>query len=94
MPSGAPTPASVPPPNRGAVGGEASDLRILVANGDTLTEIAERYYGNAGPRVLETIRDANPWLRDPDVLWVGKLVRLPGIHAADGGRAATDTAPP
>ncbi len=89
-PSEAPTPVGVPSP----IAGAASDLRILVTSGDTLTEIAERYYGNAGPRVLETIKDANPWLRDPDVLWVGKLVRLPGIQGGDEGRAAAEHLPP
>jgi phage tail protein X len=57
-------------------------VRVRVTEGDTLTELAVRYYGNAGPRVLEAIRDANPWLRDPDILWKGKIVTLPGARVA------------
>jgi general secretion pathway protein A len=61
---------------------EPGPVRVRVTEGDTLTELAVRYYGNAGPRVLEAIRDANPWLRDPDILWKGKIVTLPGARVA------------
>jgi len=46
--------------------------------GDNLTTIAFHYYGSASPRVLAAIRAANPWLDDPDVIWVGKELVLPG----------------
>ena len=68
-----------------------TDVQVRVTSGDNLTEIARRYYGSAGPRVLEAIKDANPWMRDPDVLWVGKVVVLPGAQGLP--HVAGDDAP-
>ncbi|MEO6030181.1 MAG: AAA family ATPase [Candidatus Binatia bacterium] len=53
--------------------------RIRVSEGDNLTELARHYYGNATPRTLAAIRAANPWLDDPNVIWVGKVLVLPVI---------------
>jgi general secretion pathway protein A len=58
-------------------------LTIRVTDGDTLTDLAVHYYGSASPRVLATIRAANPWLDDPDVLWSGKLLTLPSPRVRD-----------
>ncbi len=55
----------------------ADALTVRVTDGDTLTDLAVHYYGSASPRTLATIRAANPWLDDPDVLWSGKLLTLP-----------------
>ncbi len=52
-------------------------IRIRVNEGDTLTDLAVRYYGNASPRVLALLKAANPWLDDPNVLFAGKLLTLP-----------------
>jgi phage tail protein X len=77
----APTPdATVTPARRQA---RSSDLRVRITSGDTLTDLASHYYGSAGSRVLETIRDANPWLRDPDIIWIGKTLILPAPRATD-----------
>lgn len=61
----------------------ANQLTIRVTDGDTLTDLAVHYYGSASPRVLATIRAANPWLDDPDVLWSGKLLTLPPPRVRD-----------
>jgi general secretion pathway protein A len=65
-------------------------LIVRVSDGDTLTDLARRYYGSAGPRVLATIKAANPGLDDPDVLWAGKVLVLPpprleGVESQVGG---------
>ncbi len=61
----------------------SSDLKVRITSGDTLTDLASHYYGGAGSRVLETIREANPWLSDPDVIWVGKMLILPAPRVTD-----------
>jgi phage tail protein X len=71
--------------------GSADDLVVRVHDGDTLTDLAVLYYGNASPRVLAMIRSANPWLDDPDVLWAGKSLRLPGAHAAAGAMPSPES---
>jgi nucleoid-associated protein YgaU len=60
-----------------------SPLTVRVTDGDTLTDLAVHYYGNATPKTLATIRAANPWLDDPDVLWSGKLLTLPPPRLRD-----------
>jgi general secretion pathway protein A len=62
--------------------------RVRVREGDNLTTIALRYYGSASPRTLATIRAANPWVDDPDVIWVGKELVLPGTPAAGASSPA------
>lgn len=64
----------------------SGELRVRVSDGDTLTDLARRYYGSAGPRVLATIKDANPGLEDPDILRVGEVLVLPPPHL-DGGES-------
>ena len=77
-----PTPSSEPTPEpRGT--GLANQITIRVTDGDTLTDLAVHYYGSASPRVLATIRAANPWLDDPDLLWSGKLLTLPPPRTRD-----------
>ena len=56
---------------------QTSDVTVRVAAGDTLTDLAMRYYGNASARVLASIRAANPWLDDPNVILVGRTLVLP-----------------
>lgn len=71
-------PTSIPDPTPEPIATVSADqLTIRVTEGDTLTDLAVHYYGSASPRVLATIRAANPWLDDPDVLWSGKLLTLP-----------------
>jgi phage tail protein X len=77
-------------PRAGVQTSEGSgELRIRVSEGDTLTGLAERYYGSAGPRVLASIRAANPWLADPDVLWTGRILVLPAPRVDGTSGAGT-----
>lgn len=77
-PSATEGPTSIPDPTPEPIATVSADqLTIRVTEGDTLTDLAVHYYGSASPRVLATIRAANPWLDDPDVLWSGKLLTLP-----------------
>ena len=60
-------------------------IRIRVSVGDTLTDLAVRYYGNASPRVMALLKAANPWLDDPNLLLTGLLTlpapRLPEANS-------------
>jgi general secretion pathway protein A len=82
-----PSPDPTPEPS---VSETANRLTIRVTDGDTLTDLAVHYYGSAGPRVLATIRAANPWLDDPDVLWSGKLLTLPPPRVRDDRPPSAD----
>ena len=64
----------------------SAELRVRVSDGDTLTDLARRYYGSAGPRVLATIKAANPGLEDPDILQAGEVLVLPPPRL-DGGES-------
>lgn len=55
----------------------AQARQVRVEAGDTLTEIAHRYYGYEGPSVLASIKRANPGLTDLDVIGVGQTIVLP-----------------
>lgn len=78
-------------PSPGAEVGEAR--RIRISEGDNLTELARRYYGNASPRTLAAIRVANPWLDDPNVIWVGKILVLPGVSPSPASSVSADGRP-
>lgn len=89
-PSVSEVPTAVPSPTETATAtpepaatASTDALTIRVTDGATLTDLAVHYYGNASPRVLARIRAANPWLDDPDVLWSGKLLTLPGPRVRD-----------
>lgn len=88
VPTAVPSPTeaatSTPEPTPAATATVSTDaLTIRVTDGATLTDLAVHYYGKASPRVLARIRAANPWLDDPDVLWSGKLLTLPGPRVRD-----------
>lgn len=49
-----------------------------VRKGDTLWDISESYTGFANHKVVESIRQANPWLpKDPTHLDEGKTIKIP-----------------
>ncbi len=85
-PSPVESPAAVPTRGDGA-------LRIRVTVGDTLTDLAVRHYGNAGSRVLAMIKAANPWLDDPDVIWIGRILVLPPPRLSAGEPSADSPTP-
>jgi nucleoid-associated protein YgaU len=56
---------------------EESDLH-MVQSGDTLSAIAKKYYGDAG-RYPEIFEANKPMLTDPDLIYPGQVLRIPGI---------------
>ena len=90
-PSAAPptaaSPTAAPPASLATPAGEVR--RIRVNEGDNLTTIALHNYGSVSPRILAAIRAANPWLDDPDVIWVGKELVLPGVPSGGGSSPAS-----
>jgi phage tail protein X len=50
---------------------------VEVEDGDTVWDIAIRYYGGAGPATLKRILASNPVIQDPLKLEVGSTVFLP-----------------
>ena len=89
-------PSSTPTdePTDGRMASPAAEVgearRIRVSEGDNLTELARHYYGNASPRTLAAIRTANPWLDDPNVIWVGKVLVLPGLSPSPAVSESAD----
>ena len=61
----------------------------VVSRGETLFSIAERYYGNG----LEWphLHESNPWVQDPNVLWVGHKIFVPALGPlAESSPSPTD----
>lgn len=48
----------------------------IIQNGDTLSKIAQQYYGKAMeyPRIFEANREV---IKDPDLIFVGQKIRIP-----------------
>lgn len=56
---------------------EAESTMHVVVSGDTLSAIAKEYLGDASryPEIFEANR---PMLKDPDLIYVGQVLRIPG----------------
>jgi general secretion pathway protein A len=50
---------------------------VRVERGDTITALAQRHYGYVTPEIIAAIQDANPALRNPDVIAIGGTLVLP-----------------
>lgn len=63
-----------------------------VVSGDTLSKIAKEYYGD--PMRYPEIFEANrPMLKDPDLIYPGQVLRIPGAGGSDdfsGGSGTRD----
>jgi general secretion pathway protein A len=59
----------------------AGQTLIVVGKGQTLTDIARRFYGDARPATVRRIRAANRGLRDVDRITAGQVLRLPDAGA-------------
>jgi nucleoid-associated protein YgaU len=60
----------------------------VVKSGDTLWKIAEDQYGHGKGAKYEAIFEANkPMLKDPDKIYPGQRLRIPGLAAQAGGAA-------
>lgn len=51
-----------------------------VASGDSLSKIAKKYYGNA-MRYPEIFEANKPMLKDPNLIYPGQVLRIPGAEA-------------
>jgi nucleoid-associated protein YgaU len=60
----------------GTAGQSGSAQSHTVVKGDTLSAIAQRYYGRASeyPRIFEANRDI---LHDPDKIYPGQVLKIP-----------------
>ncbi|MGJ0393083.1 MAG: peptidoglycan-binding protein LysM [Methylocystis sp.] len=63
----------------------------VVVKGDTLWKIAEAHYGD-GARYREIFEANKPMLKDPDKIYPGQRLRIPGVTG--GAASATVWAPP
>ncbi len=52
---------------------------LVVRNGDSMSQIAARKYGQATYTILDLLKLANPGLTDIDVIAVGQTIRLPEL---------------
>jgi len=71
-----PEPATEPPPPADADDEPATERYHMVAAGDTLGHIAQKYYGKASEymKIFEANRDI---LDDPNLIKVGQKLKIP-----------------
>ena len=63
------------------------DVVYTVQPGDTLSEIAQRYYGSGGRASYMKIAEANA-IADPNLIRVGQKLKIPGTTAGPEARLA------
>jgi len=63
-----------------------------VVKGDTLWKIAEKNLGN-GARYTEIFEANKPMLSDPDLIFPGQALRIPGAQAGESASAETPKKP-
>lgn len=73
--------ATLPPPSR-------QTIRAVRA-GDTLWTMAEEVYGFVSPTVLRRVQDANPQIRNINVLSPGQEVVFPRVQESPFDRGTT-----
>ena len=80
--------SSTAPSRSGAAnaGASSSEKTYVVVKGDSLSKIAQRFYGDAHDwkRIYEANRDQ---INDPDLIHPGQELRIP--ESSDSGRRAT-----
>ncbi len=59
--------------------GENKAVKVLITRGMTLSEIATQYYGSTDSIVIKKLREANPKIKDVDLIFVGDSIVLPEI---------------
>lgn len=78
-PAVASRPTSTAPTGGGNWAAENASQFYTVVSGDTLSKIAQRFYGS--PQQYQTIFEANrPMLKDPDEIYPGQVLRIPARH--------------
>lgn len=74
---------------------EAPSGVYVVVEGDTLWKIAEAQYGKGqGARYTEIFEANKPMLSDPDKIYPGQRLRIPGVSGAEAKISASGWAPP
>ncbi len=94
-PTAAPAEATAAAPGVVHASGPASTAQIgaagstfyTVEKGDSLSKIAKHFYGNAN-RYPEIFEANKPMLSDPDKIYPGQVLRIPGAAAGAGGARA------
>jgi general secretion pathway protein A len=92
--SGSGTVASLPQPTESSPGRAAAPARPdpfvrTVRAGDSLWTMAEDVYGFVNPNVLRRVQDANPQLRNINILSPGQEIVFPRVPEASLDRGAT-----
>ncbi|MCC6849205.1 MAG: AAA family ATPase [Deltaproteobacteria bacterium] len=59
---------------------------IVVPRGTSLSALAQQYYGEGGPKLMQRIRDLNPQILDADHIYAGDRLRLPAVDETDRPR--------
>lgn len=93
QPAGAPVEAEVPAmvpaqvreeaPGPKAAAAAPEALHITVDRGATLLRIVRQFYGQDSPELIRQIMQANPSLRDPDIILAGSRLILPSANTRE-----------
>ncbi len=59
--------------------GESKAVKVLITKGMTLSDIAAKYYGKADSIVIKKLREANPEIKNADLIFAGDSITLPEI---------------
>ena len=65
----------------------AASKFYTVVSGDSLSKIAKEFYGDA-MRYPEIFEANKPMLKDPDLIYPGQVLRIPGAGGGDSGGSA------
>ncbi|MGH9773811.1 MAG: ExeA family protein [Candidatus Acidiferrales bacterium] len=57
--------------------GASRSFAVIVRPGQSISQLSIDRLGHYGPQTLQEIRELNPWLRNPDMVEVGREVRFP-----------------
>jgi general secretion pathway protein A len=63
---------------------ESFPLMRIVRKGDTISGLGSVVYGFIDGEMIGRIKEANPWIRDPDFIYEGNVIIFPELHAKTG----------
>lgn len=70
-------------------GREPSSVLKIVRKGDTVSSLSKEVYGFYHAGMIGWIKEANPWIVDPDRIDVGDNIYFPELHAKTGRTSET-----
>ena len=70
-------------------GREPSSVVKIVRKGDTVSSLSKEVYGFFHVGMIGWIKEANPWIVDPDRIDVGDNIYFPELHAKTGRTSET-----